>query len=256
MKLKSRTTDIEYPASDGKPMGETDVHRGWMIRLIDMLMYRYRAQRVYVSGDLLVYYEEGNPRKFVVPDVFVVKDCDPGQRRVFKIWEELRVPNTVFEMTSRKTKRQDQAVKPQVYAGLRIPEYFLYDPTGDYLNPRLQGHRLVEDRYCPIEPDTTGALVCEQLDLLLRLESGRLELFDRSSGERLLTEGEAERAAREREQQAREAERLVREAQHRDLEAERLILEEERRARLAAEAEVERLRKLLEQRDDNGTLSG
>ena len=219
MNLTHPEVEIEYPESDGKPLGETDLHRHWIVRLIDILAYRYRGQRVYVSGDLLVYYLEGNPKKFIVPDVFAVKDCDPGFRRVFKIWDEGRVPNAAIEVTSRKTKREDLKAKPAIYARIRVPEYFLYDPTGDYLNPQLQGFRLVGTDYCPIEPDTTGALVCEQLNLLLRLEDGRLALFDRTTGERLLTEGEAERAAREAEQTAR----------------------------TAAEAEVQRLRKLLEQ---------
>jgi Uma2 family endonuclease len=230
MRLTHPDVEIEYPESDGKPLGETDTHRNWIIRLIDMLSYRYRRQRVYVSGDLLVYHIQGRPTKFIVPDVFVVKDCEPGERRVFLIWEEQRFPNTVFEITSRKTKRTDRKVKPKRYAELRVPEYFLYDPTGDYLKPQLQGFRLVGDDYCPIEPDATGALVSEELNLLLRLEDGRLCLFDRTTGERLLTEGEAERAAREAEQRAREA---------------------EQRARETAEAEIERLKKLLNRNGDD-----
>jgi hypothetical protein len=67
---------IDYPESDGKPMGETDWHIDWTLRLRDMLKYRYRDQRVYVGSDLLLYYHEGVPRDFVVPDGFVVLDCD------------------------------------------------------------------------------------------------------------------------------------------------------------------------------------
>lgn len=221
MKLVDRAIEIEYPESDGKPMGETDLHRDWMFRLIELLRYRYRGQRVYVSGDLLVYYVEGNPRKFVVPDVFAVKDCDPGRRRIFKIWEERRVPGAIFEVTSRKTQREDQRTKPKTYALLRVPEYFMYDPTAEYLNPPLQGFRLADASYCRIEPDASGALDCEELDLRLRLEGTSLALFDRTTGERLLTESEAER-------QAREAERV------------------------AAAAEIERLRSLLNEARDRG----
>jgi len=79
---------IEYPESDGKPMGETDLHRDWMVRILEILRYRYRQQRVYVASDLIVYYEEGDPTRSVVPDDFVVMDCDPGRRRTFKTWEE------------------------------------------------------------------------------------------------------------------------------------------------------------------------
>ncbi len=29
--------EIDYPESDGQPIGETDLHIGWIIRLRDML---------------------------------------------------------------------------------------------------------------------------------------------------------------------------------------------------------------------------
>jgi hypothetical protein len=60
------TLEIEYPESDGQPMDETDLARDWMFRIIDLLKHRYRGQHVYVTGDLLLYYEEGNPSRFVV----------------------------------------------------------------------------------------------------------------------------------------------------------------------------------------------
>ena len=68
---------VNYPESDGRPMGETDEHRKEMIRQMELLERHFAGQRVYVSGDLLVYYEQGNPKKFVVPDVFVVRDLEP-----------------------------------------------------------------------------------------------------------------------------------------------------------------------------------
>ena len=63
---------IVYPESDGKPMAETDVHRDLMVDSIQMLQHHFRDEPVYVSGNLLIYYEEGNIRKSVSPDVFVV----------------------------------------------------------------------------------------------------------------------------------------------------------------------------------------
>jgi len=78
------TTEIDYPETDGQPMGETDLHIHWMIRIRDILKQRYQGEHVYVGSDLLVYYEEGNPRRFVVPDGFVVFDCDSGPRGIFK----------------------------------------------------------------------------------------------------------------------------------------------------------------------------
>jgi Uma2 family endonuclease len=193
MSLGKTVDQIQYPESDGKPMGETDLHRDWMSRILDILRQRYRGQRVYVASDLLVYYEEGDPSKFVVPDDFVVKDADPGRRRTFKIWEEGKVPDVVFEVTSRASRSEDRQWKPQKYARIGVKEYFLYDPTADYLDPPLQGFRLVEHDYRRILPDESGVLKCEELDVTLRLESGDLVMHDALSGEVLRTEAEAAR---------------------------------------------------------------
>ncbi len=205
MSLAQTLKEIEYPESDGRPMGETDVHWRWMVLIRNLLEWRYRGQRVYVGSDLLVYYVEGDPKQYVVPDDFVVKDCEPGLRRTFKIWEERRSPNVVFEVTSRKTRRKDQHRKPEVYARIGVNELFLYDPTEDYLDPPLQGVRFVQGERVPIAPDETGGLECRELGLVLRLEEGQLVMEDARSGERLLTEAEAAWAQQQAEQAAREA---------------------------------------------------
>ena len=73
---------VEYPSSDGKPMAETPVHRDVMIDAIQILKRRFANRSdVYVSGDMLMYYEEGNPRKSVAPDVFVVLGADRDEDR-------------------------------------------------------------------------------------------------------------------------------------------------------------------------------
>jgi Uma2 family endonuclease len=222
-------------------MGETDWHRDWIIRLIDMLQQRYRGQQVYVTGDLLLYYEEGNPKRFLVPDVFVVLNHQPGMRRIYKLWEEGKSPNAVIEVTSRRTKREDANAKPQKYAAIGVGEYFLFDPTNDYLRPPLRGYRLTDEGYVPIEPDATGGLICEQLSLRLCLEAGVLVVRDLATGEPLLTEAGAERAALEAKDAVLEAERAA-------LQRERASLRQERAAREAAEAELQRLRKQLGER--------
>ncbi len=178
---------VYYSESDGKPMGETDWHRRAIIRLIELLEGYYRNEIVYVSGDLLVYYEQGNPKKFVVPDVFVAKGIKPRDRRIFKIWHEEKVPDAIIEVTSRKTRKKDELVKPTLYARLGVPEYFLFDPDQDYLDPALQGHRLIDGLYQPIPLDSRGGLVSQELGLRLCLEHGGLELYRLDNGQRLLT---------------------------------------------------------------------
>jgi len=238
---------VQYPESDGQPMGETDLHRDWMIRILDILRYRYRGQRVYVASDLLVYYVEGVPRKFVVPDDFVVLDCDPDRRRVFKTWEEGRVPDVVFEVTSRSTRREDESFKPQVYEQLGVREYFLYDPSSEYLHPALQGYRhRGREGFVAIGADPGGGLASETLGIVLQLDHEQLVMCDRETGAALMTEAEAERAAKEAERAAKETERAAKETERAAKEAERAAREVERAAREAAEARIAELQAELD----------
>lgn len=190
-----QVTSVNYPESDGKPIGETDKHRKEMIREMELLGRFFEGQQVYVSGDLLVYYEQGNPKKFVVPDVFVVLGLEPRDRRIYKLWAERKPPNVVIEVTSRKTKKKDTITKPALYAQLGIGEYFLFDPTEDYLHPPLQGSRLARDEYQPIAADAQGALVSAELGLRLEARGGQLAFTRLDTGERLLTAEEARRVA-------------------------------------------------------------
>ncbi len=249
MSLVQTKFEIEYPESDGQPMGETDLHRDWMIRILDLMRHRYRGQQVYVASDLLLYYEEGEPSKFVVPDDFVVKDCDPGRRRTFKIWKEGKAPDVVFEVTSLGSRSDDASYKPHIYAKIRVKEYFLYDPTAEYLKPPLQGFRLSRRAYRRIEADESGALECEELGLSLELDGRDLAMRDIQSGQILQTAAEAAEAARAAERTARLAEREARLAEQRARLAEKEALKAEKAARKAAEkraaeleAELKRLR--------------
>jgi Uma2 family endonuclease len=197
MSIAQSLAEIEYPASDGKPMAETELHLQGMIDIRDQLKFCYRNQRVYVGCNMFVYYVKGDPHKVVAPDVFVVTYCDPGLRRTFKTWEEQRTPGFVLWVTSESTRREDDQSKPETYARIGVKELFLYDPTGDYLDPLLQGYRFTRGRRTRIRPNASGALACRELSLRLQLEDGELRMFDAHSGERLLTEAEAERAQRE-----------------------------------------------------------
>jgi Uma2 family endonuclease len=188
---------IHYPETDGKPMAETDVHIDVLIYLREALRDYFRdAPQVYVAGNMLLYYEEGNPAACVAPDVFVVQGVPKGERRIYKLWEEGQPPAVVFEVTSRGTRLEDLGTKRAVYAMLGVREYFVYDPLGEYLQPPLQGYRLHEGEYQRMPPGSAGELVSQVLGLELRLEEGRLRVINSSTGDRLLTPAEAQAARR------------------------------------------------------------
>jgi Uma2 family endonuclease len=196
---------IHYPEADGRPMAETDVHIDSLIYLREALRDHLRdVPQVYIAGNMLLYYEEGNPAACVAPDVFVVQGVAKGERRIYKLWEEGQPPAVVFEITSRGTRLEDLGTKRAVYAMLGVREYFVYDPLGEYLQPPLQGYRLHEGEYQRMQPGSAGELVSQALGVELRLEEGHLRVINPATGDRLLTPAEAQ-AARRAETAARRA---------------------------------------------------
>jgi Uma2 family endonuclease len=219
--------EVIYPESDGKPIGETEVHVFELIRILTTLRAWFRPLTdIYVGGNMMVYFEEGNPKASVSPDVFVVFGMPTTPpRRTYKLWAEGVPPSAVFEISSRKTRREDLNKKRDLYECIGVAEYVLCDPLAEYLQPLLQGFRLTGGAYTPIAPERHGALQSEALGLFLRLVDGRLRYFDRATGVELLSP--EERAELEMEQADLEAARA-------DLEAARAATAEARVAELEA----------------------
>jgi Uma2 family endonuclease len=173
------------------------VHIDALIYLREALKDHFRnAPQVYVAGNMLLYYEEGNPAACVAPDVFVVHGVAKRERRIYRLWEEGQPPAVVVETTSRGSRLEDLGTKRAVYAMLGVREYFLYDPLGEYLRPPLQGYLLQEGEYQRLSPGGEGELTSQVLGVELRLEAGRLRVVDPTTGERLLTPAEAQAARR------------------------------------------------------------
>ncbi len=244
---------IEYPESDGKPVGETDVHRREILHIVETLDRHFRnVPDIYVSGNLMFYYEEGNPSAVVSPDVFVVKGVRKGLRRTYKLWEEGVAPCVVIEMTSRSTRLEDKGNKRALYAMLGVREYFLFDPLGEYLKPPLQGFTLVDGEYAALPFEADGGIISRELGLKLYRDDTMLRLIDLATGQEVVRTEHLSVALQDalaRAQQAQEQARLAEEQARRAEEQARLAEEQARReaeARRAAEAELERLRAELQ----------
>lgn len=211
---------IIYPESDGKPMAETDTHLLVMIEVIQMLRDHVADDpSIYVSGNLLLYYEEGNPKASVSPDAFVVKELNKNLRRTYLLWAEQRIPCTVFEITSRKTAQHDRGKKHALYARLGVQEYLLFDPLEEYLHPSLCGYQLIDGDYYPIPPQADGSIVCNELGLRLQRSGWHLDMIDMTTGTRLIRPTEFQTVLR----QETSARRLAEEQAHQEAEARRAM---------------------------------
>jgi hypothetical protein len=177
-----------------------------------------------VSANSFVYYEEGNKAAVVAPDIYVVFGVRKRKRDNYKVWQEGGItPQFVLEITSATTQDVDQETKPETYRSLGVREYFQYDPSGDYLNPILQGVRLVNNQYEPIPVNNiafdTLWLYSEVLGLELHLVSGELRFRNPQTGEFLKTyqQSEQERLAEQQGRLAAEQAQMAAESALRSL---------------------------------------
>ena len=191
------TADL-YPDTDGKPMAASDLHLEILIWLIQALREHFADMPdTYVSGDILTYYTEGNPRDVVAPDVLVAFGIGQKRRHTYKVWEEGKVPDFVMEFSSKTTYRNDLTDKKALYAALGISNYLLYDAESLYLSPPLMGFRLVAGVYVPIEPGADGRIHSDVIGLDFVIEEGRLRVYDPMGEEWLQTPAEAHAARAE-----------------------------------------------------------
>ena len=206
---------VHYPSSDGRPMAESDFQRTPLMYAVDGLRHHFRRRRdVYVSGNLLIYYRKGEPSAVVAPDVFVVLGAANEDRASYRLWEEPKGPDFVLEITSRTTYREDQGKKREVYRTLDVREYWQYDPTGDYLEPPLQGLELSAGEYRRLPgrelADGTLALASAVLGLELRLTERGLRFYDPQTGQELPNLAETDAARQAAEARVAELEALLR----------------------------------------------
>ncbi len=231
--------DALYPWSDGKPMAESISHgRAIMAAAGDLEAARPDAL---VAADVLVYPEKGNPDNRIAPDVLAAFGLEKRRdRSCYLTWLEGKPPDRVLEVASPGTARNDLREKRRAYAAMGVPEYWLFDPTGE-LYPRgqrrPQGLALADGKYEPLEERVEGGLRLVRSPvpgLDLRAEGRLLRFRDPATGKDVRHRKESDAAVDE------EAERADREAAGRRAEAAGRRAAEARVAEL--EAALQRLR--------------
>lgn len=180
---------FELVLDDGEPL-ESEWHTleyPLLRRLIRQAMAEQGRTDFYVGGNMFVYYsvqqarevfeEEKKGREkraFRGPDVFWVGGVDPDRpREAWIAWEEDgRLPDVIIELLSPSTAEKDRTEKRDLYAQVfRTAEYFLYDPS----THQLDGLRLAGSAYRPIRSDANGRLWSEQLEVFLGSWHGVVE---------------------------------------------------------------------------------
>jgi Uma2 family endonuclease len=211
-----------YPDSDGQPLGETPRHVKNMRYAIEPIeTWLEDDPNAVVAGNMFVYYQRGDRTKHVSPDLFVVfgvpKNTDP-ERRSYRVWEEGKAPGLEIELTSESTREEDLEDKMAIYRDtLKVREYFLFDPYAEYLDPPLQGYRLVRGKYQRIKP-VDGRLPSKVLKLHLEAQGELLRFYNPETGQLLPIPPEERQARQQAEAELQRAEAEV-ERLRRELEA-------------------------------------
>jgi len=238
--------------------------------LVSILRLHTQRQRLgwHVGGELGVVMPRPEGGTLTLgPDVFVA-EADEELRTSWDIRREGGPPKVVLEVvtTDSATRDTEPEQKPAYYAAMGVAEYVVYWPYRGDGGPRLFGYRRDgQGQWVEWRPDASGILWSVALGGLgllpverpwLRVvdQQGRLlpspeeeaeqtaQARDRAERETLRAEGEQRRAERE----SARAEKAVEHARQETERAER-----EAMARRTAEAELARLRALLESRSDS-----
>lgn len=227
--------DTFYPEDDDEPIAESDFHRESIFYVLNVLDCFYADDpNVYVSGNLFIYLEKGNPRAVVSPDAFTVHGVAKYQRKTYKLWLEKIPPSFIIEVTSDSTRDRDEIEKPLLYQELGVKEYIQFDPTEDYLKPALKGRRLNQWGQYMLIPTRTiaGGILCIEshvTGLELHLDAGTLRFYNPVTQDYLLTYREEATRRRLAESEYRKADDERRKANERikHLEAELARLQQQ-----------------------------
>ena len=214
---------VHYPESDGEPVAESDFQFIPLTYATSALGVFYAdAPEIYVAGNMFIYFVEGDATMNVAPDVFVIPNLDKRLRTSYFMWLEGQVPVFIMEVTSNSTWQDDIGRKRELYERWGVSEYWLYDPTEETrLTPLLQGFRLVDGVYEPIEVEFDEELYrgfSSVLNLELHARQDWFRFFNPSTGEYLNNLEESERA--------RASERISRQSAERERDEERARREE------------------------------
>ena len=140
------------------------------------LRQHWRGRRdVFVGQDQFLYWDPAyDPRTNsanppAAPDVYVAFGVANRHRNSYVMWEEGKPPDFVLEVASPSSRRRDAKEKPDIYAKIGVPGFFLYDPGDEDesalpgIGPALSGFELRGGRggkYRPLpEEELPGGVV-------------------------------------------------------------------------------------------------
>lgn len=189
-------SEIYYPETDGEEIGETAIHYKLIHYLFGALQAFFASRNdVFIASNLMLYYEEGNPRKYYAPDLMVVFGVANADRSSYQVWKENQFPQVIVEVASEKTYEQDLGKKYADYGRLGVEEHYLLDPANEFLPAPIMAYRRENNRLILV-PSSNNRVFSPRLNLEFVLSDNQIRLFNPATNEflRTLLEVEAENA--------------------------------------------------------------
>jgi Uma2 family endonuclease len=245
--ISSPLLDPDYVDSEeqDEPLAGQD-HRLTIDYIYHAFNTRLSGPDCFVAAELRVHRNARNLRDYKEPDVLVALDVADGIRERYIIPEEGKAPDLVIEALSPSSEENsDLDEKKTWYAKEGVREYIVVDPQGKFpTQPRLQRFRLELGPEVAAElAEADGVLRSRLIPFGLTVHDDWVRVVDLATGELVPTPKESEQRRLTAEREAREA--LARawaaEAQARAAEVRASTLE----------AELSRLRRLLDERDSD-----
>ncbi|MEB3278168.1 MAG: Uma2 family endonuclease [Lyngbya sp.] len=227
--------EIEYPPGNlesQEPPLESYLHLQQLLLLLTCLDWLWKDRNDYfAAGNLTIYYspEQQKTQNFRGPDFFVVLNTERKPRNSWVVWEEGgKYPNVIIELLSPSTANVDRTTKKEIYQDVfRTPDYFWFSPN----TLEFQGFHLVDGEYQELQPNETGRLWSQQLQLFLGIHEQKLRFFT-PEGELVPTPEES--AQTEQKQRQAAEERAIAAEESAQTAQQQLEIERQQREKLAA----------------------
>ena len=146
--------EVYYPEGPQVPEGDMQMRRRIELAVALRSWVAERRLDAWVCCDINIYYQQGNPRIVVAPDIAVAFGVDTAaveNQSTYKVWEAGAAPSFALEIASHTTYKRDLREKPAAFADLGVAEYWRFDPTGgDLLGTPLAGEHRRQGHWEPI----------------------------------------------------------------------------------------------------------
>ena len=178
--------DVHYPDSDGSFLLQNAKHNAELLYAGQAVEQHLRDAPSTVLTDVAFYYEEGDNKALLAPDLSVTLDHEFTGPKTYKTWVEGRLPDFILEVVSPSSVTNDKKLKKGTYERLGIQEYFVYNPDAERPSVAVHGYRLDEEtnKYGrALRRGRRGAVRSRVLGVSLRAEGSRLVVRNTRTGE-------------------------------------------------------------------------